>query len=176
MNEGLPWRRGTDRRPNGPGPNGGQTSRVIPVDRTGIWDEDGARFTGADVERARAEGYADGLRDGAAAVPGPDLFVPVPVPWCKVRAEDGLRGDDGAVYTVLRSGPLRGDVWALTLACGNYRAVHEGNRDDAAAVLVEVALRDAIVATRAQLGAVLIATRRDRERGDAPDLIWRGEP
>lgn len=101
--------------------------------------------------------------------------VVLPVAWRVLRAGSVIRGDDGALYRVVRSGRGRAGAWSLTLACGVWRAEIEGDADDGADVLVPGAVADAIALCREVLGARLIATCRDASGGDAPDLIWQGE-
>jgi hypothetical protein len=101
--------------------------------------------------------------------------VVLPVPWRALRRESVIRGDDGALYLVARSGWGRAGAWSLTLVCGPWREQIEGGADDAAEVLLPGAVVAAVALLRAQLGARLIAVTRDESGGDAPDLIWRGE-
>jgi hypothetical protein len=144
------------------------------------------------VEGWRA-GYAEGFRDGAAAQPDRELFALVEVPWSAVRSEDSVRGDDDALYHVVRSGavPRSGGPdastseadggWIVTLVCGTYREVHQLDHDARVPVLVPVALADALIVSRAGLpGSRLIATRADPGSRDGSatfdgDLPWRTE-
>jgi hypothetical protein len=101
--------------------------------------------------------------------------VVLPVPWRALRRESVIRGDDGALYVIVRSGWGRAGHWSLTLVCGPWREQIEGSADDPAEVLLPGAVVAAIELCRAQLGARLIAAYRTESGGDAPDLIWRGE-
>jgi hypothetical protein len=139
------------------------------------------------VESWRA-GYDEGFRDGAAAQPDRELFALVEAPWSSVRTEDTVRGDDDALYHVVRSGavpvsgagPSAGEPdaggWIVTLVCGTYREVHQLDHDARVPVLVPVALADALIVSRAGLpGSRLIATRADPGGGFDGDIPWRTE-
>ena len=130
------------------------------------------------IAQAYERGYSDGLRDGVAAQPDQSLYAPVAVPWRRVRAQDVIRGDDGELYSVVRSGWVAGPDnrrthWGLTLSCGDYRAPVTGDPDDRASVLVGLDLAAAVSLTGEQLGAALIATRTDPDGGHTGDLPWR---
>lgn len=102
--------------------------------------------------------------------------VPLPVAWRALRGGCVIRGDDGVLYAVVRSGPWGrggGGVgrWTLALACGRWAAEVAGGADDAAEVLVPGAEARAVTLLREQLGATVLHV----PGGDEPDLIWRGE-
>lgn len=141
-----------------------------------------AEYTRADLATERAAGYAQGLAagraEGLAARPDESYYAPVAVPWRRVRAQDVIRGDDGELYSVVRSGWVAGPDnrrthWGLTLACGDYRAPVTGDPDDRASVLIGLDLLAAVTLTGEQLGARLIATRADPDGGHTGDVAWR---
>jgi hypothetical protein len=151
---------------------------------------DDGRDRGADLDARMGEAVAvldhawdAGRTAGLAERLPDDLLTAVPLPWRVVRAEDVIRGDDGELYSVVRSGWIEhpraaghAGSWGLTLACGNYRQTHEGDPDEPAPVLVAVGLADALTLTREQMGAQMIASRMAPDGSADGDLMWRGEP
>jgi len=97
--------------------------------------------------------------------------VPLAVAWRALRSESLIRGDDGLLYAVARSGRGQGGRWTLALACGPWSSEVEGSADDAVEVLVPGAEARAVALCREQLGATVLHV----PGGDEPDLIWRGD-
>lgn len=130
-----------------------------------------------------ADGWAAGVRDGAAARPDSDTWVPVAVAWRAVRAGDVVVTAGGEVAAVTRSGWLRhpargtapGDrvgAWGITLAHAGGPVSYDGDPDEAAVVLVPVDLGAALAVCRAELGAVLLATRLGSAGETTGDPAW----
>jgi hypothetical protein len=107
--------------------------------------------------------------------PADTRAVVLPVAWRALRHGCVIRGDDGALYVVTRSGRGRAGHWTLTLACGPWRDEIEGGADDGAQVLVPGSTAAAVALCREALGASVLAVVLDASGGEAPDLIWRGE-
>ena len=141
----------------------------------------------ADRER---DAYDRGFRDGVAAQPPRDCYVPAVVPWRRVRARDVVVDypDDGGprgwhvepdLWAVERSGWVidlesRERAWGLTIV-GLGRQWIAADPDDRITVLVRSDLHEAITLTGEQLGARLIATRTSHDGATDGDPAWRAE-
>lgn len=135
---------------------------------------------------------------GVAAQPPRDCYVPVQVPWRRVRARDvvvdypaesygdpdeagdpaGSHGEPD-LWAVERSGWVidldsRERAWGLTVnGLGRQRIA--ADPDDRIDVLVRSDLHDAVALTGEQLGARLIATRTSQDGTTDGDPAWRAE-
>lgn len=139
----------------------------------------------ADRER---DAYDRGFRDGVAAQPPRDCYVPAVVPWRRVRARDVVvdypdpdeHGDvECDLWAVERSGWVidlesRERAWGLTVV-GLGRQRLAADPDDRITVLVRSDLHEAITLTGEQLGARLIATRTSHDGTTDGDPAWRAE-
>lgn len=91
-----------------------------------------------------------------------DIFVPVPLRWRHVVAQDTFLALGGQMWHVRQAWPVKGQI-EITAVSGQTKFARLVDPDDVIDVLIPALERDAVELTREQLGARLIARRTNIE-------------